>query len=83
VLECTLLSLKPPQRRTLQAFRNEFHNVDQAGCKEFPTLGGKSANILDDPNDLIALRKGEKEDRLTSFLRYCFPYLFIVSRCLA
>lgn len=78
VLESTILSLKSPQSRTLEAFRNVFHNIDQYGHNEFPTLGGWSANVLDDANDLVALRTRDKEDRLTSLLRYCFPIFFVV-----
>ena len=67
ILESTLLSLKSPQTRTLEAFRNVFHNVNSSGGG-YPTLGGHSARILDDANDLVALRTRQEEDRLTSFL---------------
>ena len=77
VLESTLLSLKPPSSRTLEAFRNVFHNVKGSG-DSFPTLGGYSASILDDVGDLITLRAQADEDRLTTFLRYFFPLLFTV-----
>ncbi|MCJ1460132.1 hypothetical protein MMC28_010511 [Mycoblastus sanguinarius] len=54
ILESTLLSLKSPQTRTLEAFRNVFHNVNSSGGG-YPTLGGHSARILDDANDLTKI----------------------------
>ncbi len=77
MLESALLTLSRPQTRTLEAFRNVFNNVDESGC-EYPTLGGRSAGILHDANDLVALRARDEEDRLTSFLRYSFPLFFVV-----
>lgn len=78
MLESALLTLKKPQTRTLTAFRNIFNNLDESGYG-YPTLGGRSANILNDANDLVALRTRDEEDRLTSFLRYSVPLLFVVS----
>ena len=78
MLESALLGLKKPQSRTLEAFRNVFNNVDQFGGG-YPTLGGRSAEILNDANDLVALQIRDEEDRLTSFLRHSFPLLFVVS----
>lgn len=78
MLESTVLMLKKPQARTLKAFRNVFNNVDKSGYG-YPTLGGLSAHILDDADDLVTLWGRDEEDRLTSFLRYSFPLLFVVS----
>lgn len=80
MLESAVLTFKKPQARTLEAFRNVFNNVDRSG-DGYPTLGGLSAHILDDADDLVALRVRDGEDRLTSFLRYSFPLLFVVSSC--
>lgn len=77
VLQSALLSLKRPQTRTLEAFRNVFHNVDDSRSA-YPTLGGRSATIFDNPDDLMALRTRDEEDRLTRFIRYSFPLLFVV-----
>ena len=77
VLQSALLSLKRPQTRTLEAFRNVFHNVDDSKSG-YPTLGGRSATIFDNPDDLMALRTRDEEDRLTRFIRYSFPLLFVV-----
>ena len=80
MLESTLLSLDPPSKRALTAFRNVFHNVDTKG-DSFPTLGGKSGAILDYKEDLMALKRQAEEDRLTAFLRYYFSVFFVVSCC--
>ena len=78
MLESNILKLKRPQTRTLEAFRNVFNNADEFGGG-YPTLGGRSAEVFNDANDLVALRTRDEEDRLTSFLRYSFPLLFVVS----
>ncbi len=78
ILESILLSLKPPEPRTLEAFRNVFHNVGLQ-CASYPTLGGHSATIYDEANDLVALKGSCDEDRLTHFLRKHFPILFIAN----
>ena len=72
------MSLKPPPSRVLEAFKHVFHNTNDAG-ETFPTLGGRSARILDDEDDLMALRSPPEEDRMTRFLRNYFPLLFVVS----
>lgn len=77
MLESALLTLKKPQSRTLEAVRNFFNSVAKSG-PGYPMLGGRSAKILDDANDLVALRTRDDEDRLTSFLRHSFPLLFVV-----
>jgi hypothetical protein len=41
-----------------------------------PTLGGRSASLYDDREDLVALRRPAEEDRLTIVLRKYFPFLF-------
>jgi hypothetical protein len=76
VLESTLLSMRRPSKRTFEAFYNVFHNVDGAG-EPFPTLGGPSAKVLDDRDDLMALHR-PAEDRLTLVIRQHFPWLFRV-----
>jgi hypothetical protein len=75
LLESTLLSLDPPSKRVLTTFRNVFRNADTKG-DSFPTLGGKSAAILDDKEDL---KRQAEEDRLTAFLRYYFSVFLVVS----
>lgn len=78
ILESTLLSMRRPSKRTFEAFYNVFHNVDSPG-EPFPTLGGPSAKVLDDRDDLMALHRPAEEDRLTMVIRQHFPWLFRVS----
>ena len=78
VLESALISLKPPASRILEAYRNVFHNVASSGGG-YPTLGGRSSEILDNVDDLMSLHKPLEEDRLTKWLRYYLPILFVVS----
>ena len=78
VLESTLLSLKRPSPRTLEAYRHVFNNVSP-GKSSFPTLGGHGSAILDDRNDLMALKLPQEDDRLTRLLRHCCPVFFAVS----
>ena len=77
MLESALLSNHRPLPRTLEAFRNHFENEnDRQG--PYSTLGGLSARILDDTDDLMALKPPLDEDRLTKLLRYYLPILFVV-----
>ena len=77
LLESTLLSMCRPSKRTFEAFYNIFHNVD--GSEEpFPTLGGPSAKLLDNREDLMALHRPAEEDRLTTMVRQHLPWLFRV-----
>ena len=78
LLESTWLSLDPPSERVLTAFRNVFHNAIAKGGS-FPTLGGKIAAILDDKEDLMALKRQAEEDGLITFLRFYFSVFFVVS----
>lgn len=41
--------------------------------------GGTHGLVLDDDQDMIALRRSDEENRLTNLLRYYFPILFVVS----
>ena len=78
VLESTLLSLKRPSPRTLEAYRHVFNNVSP-GKSSFSILGGYGSGILDDRNDLMALKLPQEDDRLTRLLRHCCPVFFAVS----
>jgi hypothetical protein len=77
LLESTLICIKPPTSRTLEAFQNVFHNMNDAG-ETFPSLGGNGASLYDNRNDLVALAASIEEDRLTSFLRHYCAILFTV-----
>ena len=73
-----LASLPPPSKRVLCAFRIEFFN-ESLGSKSFPTLGGHSAGLYDNLDDLVTLRAPEDQDQLTSFVQEHLGILFPVS----
>ena len=83
LFESTLATLPPPSKGTLRAFREVFNN--QAGGKgePFPTLGGHSAALYDDMDDLVALRVRETSDRLTNFAHEQLGFFFPVSAALS
>jgi hypothetical protein len=78
LLESTLISIKPPTSRTLEAFQNVFNNKNKVG-ETAPSLLGSGSSLYDDRNDLIAIAASGDEDRLTSFLRHYCAILFAVS----
>jgi hypothetical protein len=79
LFESTLAALPPPSKRTMRAFRQVYYN--QAGGKgePFPTLGGSSAGLYDDIDDLVALRVQETSDRLSNFAHERLGFFFPVS----
>jgi hypothetical protein len=83
LFESTLATLPPPSKKTMRAFRQVYHN--QAGRKgePFPTLGGRSAELYDNIDDLVALRVQKTSDRLSNFAHERLEFLFPVSyhRC--
>jgi len=79
LLESMLSSFEAPSVQVLRAYRNVFHNVDHPNGG-FPTLGGRSAHILDDADDLMSLVAPPEDDRLTKFLRRYFRVLFLTRR---
>lgn len=78
LLDGTLLSYERPNKRTLEAFRNNFNNFGSS-IGEYPTLCDNSERILDNADDLIALRTPQDDDRLTNLLRRYLAILFVVS----
>lgn len=62
-----ILALSSPRSGTLRAFRNWFRNR-----KPF---SGSSFHLLDDENDLIALRDEPDYDRLSAFIHKYFGYI--------
>lgn len=77
ILESTMLSFRRPSKQAYKAFHNEFHNVEN-GKETFPLLGGTSAAVYDDRDDLMAIARPAEEDRLTMFFRKHCPILFTV-----
>lgn len=71
MLNSALLSAKHPSKQAFRAIYNTFHNVDKSSSPggAFPTLEGKSAEIYDRRDELVALRASLEEDRLSKLFR--------------
>ncbi|KAF2852198.1 hypothetical protein T440DRAFT_466903 [Plenodomus tracheiphilus IPT5] len=82
LLESTMASLPSPQKSVMRAFRQEFYNQHKGRGEPFPTLGGNSASLYDDIDDLVALRILEDSDRLTNFTQEHLAFLFPVGESL-
>lgn len=76
--EVTLATLPRPSKDVLRAFQEDFYNQHQPGDEPFPTLGGHSAGLYDDKDDLVALRVQQDSDRLTSFVQRRLAFMFPV-----
>jgi hypothetical protein len=74
--ESTLASLPRPSKNVFSAFRMEFNNEGKGKGEPFPTLGGHSAGLYDDIDDLVALRVQDDQDRLTTFAQEHLAFLF-------
>jgi hypothetical protein len=79
LFESTLATLPSPTKGVLRAFQKEYYNEGEKDCEPFPTLGGSSAGIYDDIDDLVALQVQDDQDRLTSFAQEHLAFLFPVS----
>jgi len=79
LFESTLATLPRPPKSVLRAFQMEFYNRSDGKGEPFPTLGGHSAGIYDDIDDLVALRVQDDQDRLTTFAQERLAFLFPVS----
>jgi hypothetical protein len=80
LFESTLATMPRPRKRTLRAFREEFHNWHSGNGDPFPTLGGQSAGVYDDIEDLVALRAQDTTDRLSTFAQEHLAFLFPVRK---
>lgn len=79
LFESTLATLPRPSKGVLKAFRTEFNNEDEGKGGAFPTLGGNSAGLYGDIDDLVALRVQDDQDRLANFVHEHLAFLFPVS----
>jgi hypothetical protein len=79
MFESTLATMPPPPKKVLRAFQEEYYNQHDGKSQPFPTLGGHSADIYDDRDDLVALRVLDDSDRLTTFAQERLAFLFPVS----
>jgi hypothetical protein len=80
LFESTLATLPRPSKGVLRAFQTEFYNQTEGKGEPFPTLGGYSAGLYDDIDDLVALRVHDDQDRLTTFAQEHLAFFFPVSR---
>ncbi|PTD10458.1 hypothetical protein FCULG_00007682 [Fusarium culmorum] len=76
ILESTLATIPPPDRKTLKAFRTNFFHGRPGEAGAFPMLGGYSSSLYDDSDDLLVLHSREPPDKLTMFVQDNFGYLF-------
>jgi hypothetical protein len=79
IFESTLATMLPPSKKILCTFQEEYYNQNDSKNQPFPTLGGHSAGIYDDRDDLVALRVVDDSDRLTKFAQERLAFLFPVS----
>jgi hypothetical protein len=79
MFESTLATMLPPSKKILHAFQDEFYNQHDGKRQPFPTLGGNSAGIYDDRDNLVALRVVDDSDRLTTFAQEHLAFFFPVS----
>ncbi|KAM7213887.1 hypothetical protein V8F06_010706 [Rhypophila decipiens] len=68
IFESTLAALPPPDRKTLKAFREVFFHARPNDPDSFPTLGGSSSTVYNDPNDPVAVHHLQDVDRLTQLV---------------
>ncbi|KAF2828506.1 hypothetical protein CC86DRAFT_437849 [Ophiobolus disseminans] len=76
LFESTLAALPPPSKGTFRAFKEVYYNQTDGKGEPFPTLGGHSAALYDDIDDLVALRVRETSDRLTNFAHEHLGFFF-------
>ncbi|CAO2647995.1 Nn.00g089170.m01.CDS01 [Neocucurbitaria sp. VM-36] len=76
LFESTLASLPRPSKTVLGAFQQTFYHEGDDNAEPFPTLGGHSAGLYDDIDDLVALSVQEAPDRLTNFAQEHLGFLF-------
>jgi hypothetical protein len=76
LFESTLATMLPPSKRVLRAFQEEYYNQHDGDNEPFPTLGGHSAGLYDDIEDLVALKVVDDSDRLTNFAQAHLAFMF-------
>jgi hypothetical protein len=79
LFESTLATLPRPYKGVLSAFQTEYYNEKDKRWEPFSTLGGSSAGIYDDIDDLVTLRVQDDQDRLRNFAQEHLAFLFPVS----
>lgn len=78
--ESKFAALPPPDKKTFKAFRGELFEWDSVTNSNLCVIGGHSKRLYDEPNDLVALRNRDNQDRLSQFAEDYLGYFFQVSR---
>ncbi|KAL2841268.1 hypothetical protein BJY01DRAFT_236438 [Aspergillus pseudoustus] len=71
VLQSSISNLRRPRNRVFAAFQEWFSGGSQGKA---PILNGRAATLLDDRQDLVALRTPADEDVLSKFLQDHWPF---------
>ncbi|OAL49312.1 hypothetical protein IQ07DRAFT_622405 [Pyrenochaeta sp. DS3sAY3a] len=72
--EVSMIAHPPPSKSVYRAFKNEVFVKSENGL--IPVLGGNSAGLYDDVDELMALRVQENPDRLSTFVQENLGFLF-------
>jgi hypothetical protein len=74
-LQAQVANLGRPSNRALRFFRRWFHGEsrDLKGRKPFAIIDSEATKMLDDEDDLAALKVPEEDDRLSQLLRDHWP----------
>lgn len=71
LLDASILTLRRPDTYNYKTVRDVFMNKDWDGT-QWPSLGGSSATLYDNRDDLSGLTQPYQDDQLTTFLKtYC------------
>jgi hypothetical protein len=75
ILQAQVANLGRPSNRALRYFRRWFHGEsrDLKRRKPFAIIDGEATRMLNDEEDLAALRVPEEDDRLSHLLRDHLP----------
>jgi hypothetical protein len=82
-LQSRIVRLHRPDGRALKVAQNELWGgpLDRDGLKEYPIVGGKTKDYLDNENDLVSLKAPVETDPLSRMLRGFWPGKVSENRC--
>jgi hypothetical protein len=83
LFENTLACLHSPSVRTFDAFRHASTRFNKDSRAYESILGGHSATLYSQGEDLVLLKQSEQEDRLTAFFPRYLPVFFLVKTQIA
>ena len=75
ILQSQVTNLDRPGDRVVNAFHGWLNGIcrDPGGKKEDPVLGSRDMYVLDDKEDLVAMRTPADKDLLSRFLQNNWP----------